>query len=102
MTLETNEQILHQMNINLELLEVSDCRLTQTLSVTSTTKTACIKTVLDKNKIPKNTIVKNVLKSNRTEQVVEIGKIDTPKHKYIMLTFLAWYRHFNKKWRGYY
>jgi hypothetical protein len=47
MTLETNEQILHQMNINLELLEVSDCRLTQTLSVTSTTKTSCIKTVLD-------------------------------------------------------
>jgi hypothetical protein len=55
MTLETNEQILHQMNINLELLEVSDCRLTQTLSVTSTTKTSCIKTVLDKNKISKNT-----------------------------------------------
>lgn len=55
MTLETNEQILHQMNINLELLEVSDCRLTQTLSVTSTTKTSCIKTVLDKNKIQNNT-----------------------------------------------
>ena len=53
--METNEQILHQMNINLELLEVSDCRLTQTLSVTSTTKTSCIKTVLDKNKIQKNT-----------------------------------------------
>jgi hypothetical protein len=43
MTLETNEQILHQMNINLELLEGSDCRLTQTLSVTSTTKTSYIK-----------------------------------------------------------
>ena len=42
MTLETNEQILHQMNINLELLEVSDCRVAQTLSVTSTTKTSCI------------------------------------------------------------
>jgi Holliday junction resolvasome RuvABC ATP-dependent DNA helicase subunit len=55
MTLETNEQILHQMNINLEHLEVSDCRLTQTLSVTSTTKPSCIKTVLDKIKIPKNT-----------------------------------------------
>ena len=54
MTLETNEQILHQMNINLELLEVSDGRLTQTLSVTSTIKTSCIKTVLD-NKIQKNT-----------------------------------------------
>jgi hypothetical protein len=53
MTLETNEQILHQMNINLELLEVSDCRLTHTLSVTSTTKSSCIKTVLDKNKIQK-------------------------------------------------
>jgi hypothetical protein len=38
MTLETNEQILHQMNINLELLEVCDCRLTHTLSVTSTTE----------------------------------------------------------------
>jgi hypothetical protein len=34
MTLKTNEQILHQMNINLELLEVCDCRLTHTLSVT--------------------------------------------------------------------
>jgi hypothetical protein len=39
MTLETNEQILHQMNINLELSEVSDCRLTPTLSITCTTKT---------------------------------------------------------------
>jgi hypothetical protein len=39
-TLETNEQILHQININLVLLEVSDCRVTQTLSVTSTTKTS--------------------------------------------------------------
>ena len=37
-TLETNEQILHQININLLLLEVSDCRLAQTLSVTSTTR----------------------------------------------------------------
>jgi hypothetical protein len=37
MTFETNEQILHQMNINLGLLEVCDCRLTHTLSVTSTT-----------------------------------------------------------------
>jgi hypothetical protein len=37
-TLETNEQILHQININLVLLEVSDCRFTQTLSVTSTSK----------------------------------------------------------------
>ena len=60
MTLETNEQILHQMNINLELLEVSDCRLTQTLSVTSTTKTSCIKTVVDKNKIPKHTTLSNM------------------------------------------
>ena len=43
------------MNINLEPIEVSDDRLTQTLSVTSTIKTSCIKTVLDKNKIQKNT-----------------------------------------------
>jgi hypothetical protein len=50
MTLETNEQILHQMNINLGLLEVCDCRLTHTLSVTSTTKTSLIKTALDKKK----------------------------------------------------
>ena len=50
MTLETNEQILHQMNINLELLEVCDCRLTYTLRVTSTTKTSRIKTVSDKKK----------------------------------------------------
>ena len=47
MILETNEQILHQMNINLVLLEVSDCRLTQTLSANSMTKPSCIKTVLD-------------------------------------------------------
>ena len=60
MTLETNEQILHQMNINLELLEVSDSRLTQTLSVTSTTKTSCIKTVLDKNRIQKNTSLSTI------------------------------------------
>jgi hypothetical protein len=85
MTLETNEQILHQMHIYLVHLEVSDCRLTQTLSVTSKTKTSWIKTVLDKKKYRKYHIVKHVLKSIRTEEVVEIGKI--PEHKYIMLTF---------------
>ena len=80
-TFETNEQILHQMNINLGLLEVCDCRLTHTLSVTSTTKTSLIKTALDKKKKKKYQIVKHALKSNRTEEV------DIPEHKYIMLTF---------------
>ena len=37
-------------------------------------------------------------KSNR--KIVEKGKILTPNTNTSPLTFLAWYRHFNKKWQG--
>jgi hypothetical protein len=37
-------------------------------------------------------------KSNR--KMVEKGKILTPNTNTSPLTFLAWYRHFNKKWQG--
>jgi hypothetical protein len=47
MTLKTNEQISHQMNINLEPLEVSDCRLAQPLRAISIAKPSCIETALD-------------------------------------------------------
>jgi hypothetical protein len=32
-------------------------------------------------------------------KIVARGKIDTPNTHKNMTTFLAWYRHFNKKWQ---
>jgi hypothetical protein len=44
--------------------------------------------------------VRTIPKSNI--KIVERGKIDNIKMQIIhdMLTFMAWYRHFNKKWWG--
>ena len=40
--------------------------------------------------------------SQNSIKIVERGKLDTPKtqmHNYPLI-FVAWYRHFNKKWRS--
>ena len=49
---------------------------------------------LNSKRKKKNTTVRTISESNI--KILKRGKINTPKKNTLPLTFLAWYRHFNK------